>query len=187
MWQVTLITALIDVPLLILAARWVSPDLFRKLKWYLVGAAVLVYAALWGTFGSVFFWDAAYKAIFPMWSRWLLPLGFGLLYGALALAFWRVSILVARWQVLWFILLGGMISLVGHSIGIGRGLFRVPMLAETSVASALAVGVFEFIFYWIAIVGISAAVRWLSLQLRQTHGWWVGVQSVVSRPTSASA
>jgi hypothetical protein len=170
MWRVTLITALIDVPLLILAARWVSPDHFRKLKWYLVGAAVLVYAALWGTFGSVFFWDAAYKAIFPVWSRWLLPLGFGLLYGALALAFWRVSLLAARRQVVWFILQGGMMSLVGHSIGISRGLFRVPMLVETSVVSAFAFGVFEFIFYWSAIVGISVAVRWLSLRLRQVNG-----------------
>jgi hypothetical protein len=59
-----------------------------------------------------------------------------------------------------------MMSLVGHSIGIGRGLFRVPMLTETSVASALAFGVFEFIFYWCAIVDISVAVRWLSLHLR---------------------
>jgi hypothetical protein len=170
MWRVTLITALIDAPLLILAARGMSPDHFRKLKWYLVGAAVLVYAALWGTFGSMFFWDAVYKAIFPGWSRWLLPLGFGLLYGALALAFWRVSILAARWQVVWFILLGGMMSLVGHSIGISRGLFRVSMLAGTSVASALAFGMFEFIFYWCVIVGIGVAVRWLSLRLRQVNG-----------------
>jgi hypothetical protein len=170
MWRITLITALIDVPLLILAARWVSPDPFRKLKWYLVGAAALIYAALWGTYGSVFFWDAVYKAIFPVWSRWLLPLGFGLLYGALALAFWRVSLFAARWQVVWFILLGGIMSLVGHSIGISRGLFRVPMLAETSIASALAFGVFEFIFYWCAIVGISVAARWLSLRLRQVNG-----------------
>ena len=169
MWRITLITALIDTPLLISTARWVSPDLFRKLKWYLVGAAVLIYAAIWGTFGSVFFWDAVYKAIFPVCSRWLLPLGFGLLYGVLALAFWRVSILAARWQVVWFILLGGMMSLVGHSIGISRGLFQVPMLAETSIASALAFGVFEFVFYWCMIVGISVVVRWLSLRLRQVN------------------
>jgi hypothetical protein len=169
MWRITFITVLIDTPLLIFAARWVSPDLFRKLKWYLVGATVLIYAAIWGTFGSVFFWDAVYKAIFPVWSRWLLPLGFGLLYGVLALAFWRVSILAARWQVVWFILLGGMMSLVGHSIGISRGLFQVPMLAETNIASALAFGVFEFVFYWCVIVGISAVVRWLSLRLRQVN------------------
>jgi hypothetical protein len=168
-WRVTLIAALIDAPLLILVARRLSSGLFRKLKWYLTGAACLVYAGLWGTFGSVYFWDSVYQAIFPAWSRWLLPLGYGLLFGALALAFWRVSRLAARGQVLWFILLGGLVSLVGHSIGIRRGLMRVPLLAEASAASALAFGVFEFIFYWCVIVGLSVAGRWLGLRLRRTN------------------
>ncbi len=170
LWRVTLIAALIDAPLLILVARWVSSERFRKLKWYLAGAAFVVYAALWGTFASVYFWDAVYKAIFPAWSRWLLPLGYGLLFGALAVAFWRVSILAARWQVVWFCLLGGLVSLVGHSIGISRGLLRVPMLVEASAASALVFGVFEFIFYWCVIVGLSMTGRWLGLRLRQTYG-----------------
>jgi hypothetical protein len=170
MWRVTLITALIDTPFLFLAARWVSSDLFRKLKWYLVGAAALIYAAIWGAVGSVYFWDTVYKIIFPAWSRWLLPIGFGLLYGVLALAFWRASILATKWQVVWFILLGGIISLVGHSIGVSRGLFRVPLLAEVSIVSAFSFGVLEFIFYWCMIVGLSVAFRWFGLRLRKLHG-----------------
>jgi hypothetical protein len=170
LWRATLIAALIDAPLLILVARWVSPGLFRKLKGYLAGAAFIVYALLWGTFGSVYFWDSVYQAIFPAWFRWLLPLGYGLLFGALALPFWRVSLLSARGQALWFILLGGLVSLVGHSIGISRGLLQVPLLAEASAASALVFGVFEFIFYWCVIVGLSLACRWLGLRLRQTNG-----------------
>jgi len=166
----TLITAGIDTPLLILLTRWISSAVFGKLKWYLVGAAILVYAALWGAFGSGLFWGGVYGAIFPAWSRWLLPAGFGLLYGVLALAFWRVSILAARRQVLWFILLGGGMSVIGHGIGISRGLFRVPLLAGASILSALAFGVFEFIFYWCAIVGLSVACRWLVLQLRKKFG-----------------
>jgi hypothetical protein len=170
LWRAALIAMLIDMPLLILNARWVSSELFCKLKGYLAGAAFVVYALLWGTFGSVYFWDAVYKAIFPAWSRWFLPVGYGLLFGALALAFWRVSILAARWQVVWFSLLGGLVSLVGHGIGISRGLLRVPLLAEASAASALVFGVFEFIFYWCAIVVLSVAGRWLGLRLRRTHG-----------------
>src|SRR5512136_1594652 len=170
LWRATLIAALIDAPLLALVARWVSPELFNKLKWHLAGAAFVVYAALWGTFGSVYFWDAVYKAVFPAWSRWLLPGGYGLLFGAIALAFWRVSLAAARWQAVWFSLLGGLVSLVGHGIGIRRGLLRVPLLAEASAASALVFGVFEFIFYWCAIVGLGAAGRSLILRLRQTHG-----------------
>ncbi len=167
--RTALIMALIDAPLLILLARCVSPELFRKLKWHLAGAAFVVYAVLWGTLGSLYFWDSVYQAIFPAWIRWLLP-GFGLLYGALAVAFWRASLLAAKWQAAWFSLLGGLASLVGHSIGISRGLLRVPMLAEASAESALTFGVFEFIFYWCAIVGLGVASRWLGLRLRQTHG-----------------
>ena len=169
LWRVTLIAMLIDAPLLFLVARWVSSGLFRKLKWYLAGAALVVYALLWGAFGSVYFWETVYKAIFPAWSRWFLPLGYGLLFGALAVAFWRVSILAARWQALWFCLLGGLVSLVGHGIGISRGLLRVPLLAEASAVSALVFGVFEFIFYWCVIVGLGVAGRWLGLRLRQRH------------------
>ncbi len=169
LWRVTLITMLIDAPLLFLVARWVSSGLFRKLKWHLAGAAFVVYALLWGAFGSVYFWETVYKAIFPAWSRWFLPLGYGLLFGALAVAFWRVSILAARWQALWFSLLGGLVSLVGHGIGISRGLLRVPLLAEASAVSALVFGVFEFIFYWCVIVGLGVAGRWLGLRLRQRH------------------
>ena len=170
LWRATLIAVLIDLPLLMLVARWVSSELFRKLKWYLAGAGFVVYAVLWGAFGSVYYWDAVYHAIFPAWARWLLPVVYGLLFGALALAFWRASILAARWQAVWFSLLGGLVSLVGHSIGISRGLLRVPLLAEVSVVSALVFGVFEFIFYWCVIVGLSVAGRWLRLRMRQTHG-----------------
>lgn len=168
LWRAALITALIDVPLLLIAAHWVSPEVFRKLKWYLASAALVVYAALWGTFGSVLYWDEVYQAIFPAWSRWLLP-GYGLLFAAVAIAFWRISLLAAKWQVVWFCLLGGLVSLVGHSIGISRGLLRVPMLAEASAVSALVFGVFEFILYWCAIVGLGAAGRWFGLQLRPRH------------------
>jgi hypothetical protein len=167
LWRATVIAVLIDVPLLILLARWVSSEIFSQLKWYLVGAAFVVYAVLWGTFGSVYYWDAVYSAIFPAWFRWMLPFVYGLLFGALALAFWRASILMTRWQVVWFSLFGGLVSLVGHSIGISRGLLRVPLLAGVSAVSALVFGVFEFIFYWCLIVGLSVVSRWLNLHLRR--------------------
>jgi hypothetical protein len=166
LWQATLIVVLIDTPLLIIIGRWVSSELFCKLKWYLSGAAFVVYAALWGTFGSVYFWDTVYKAIFPAWFRWLLAPAYGLLFGVLALAFWRASALTDRWQAVWFSLLGGVVSLVGHGIGISRGLLRVSLLSEVSAASALVFGVFEFIFYWCVILGLSVAGRWIGLHSR---------------------
>jgi hypothetical protein len=62
-------------------------------------------------------------------------------------------------ELLWFVVLGGLVSLVGHGIGIRRGLLRVPLLAEASPASALVFGVFEFAFYWCGIVALAAATK----------------------------
>jgi hypothetical protein len=167
LWRGTLIAVLIDIPLLLVVGHFVSSALFRQLKWYVAAAALVVYAALWGVFGSVYFWHEVYAAVFPAWSRWLLPLGFGLLFGTVAIAFWRVSTAAARWQAVWFVLLGGLVSLVGHGIGIRRGLLRVPLLSQASPASALVFGVFEFIFYWCGIVALAVAGRKLGLAWRQ--------------------
>jgi hypothetical protein len=161
MWRVALVAAFIDTPLLALVAWRVSSELFGRLKWFLVGAAALVFAIIWGTVGSVIFWDSVYKAIFPAWWRWLLPVIYGCLFGALALAFWRLSMFAKKLRVVWFVLLGGAVSLVGHLIGASRGLFRVPLLAQTSIPSALVFGVFEFIFYWCAITGLAVLGKWL--------------------------
>ena len=167
LWRATSIAVLIDAPLVILIGRWMSSELFRKLKWHLAAAAFVVYATLWGTFASVYFWDAVYKLVFPSWSRWLLPVGYGVLYGAVAVALWRASVAFARWQPVWFCLLGGLVSLVGHGIGIWRGLLRVPLLSEASATSALVFGVFEFVFYWCATVGLAFAAWSAGLQVRR--------------------
>jgi hypothetical protein len=169
MWRSVLAAALIDAPLLYLAVRLVKADLFRKLKWYLAGAAFLVYAALWGILGSFLFWDTVYSAIFPAWFHWLLPLIYGMLFGVVTLFFWWLSRMTARRQVLWFILLGGLVSLVGHTIGFHRGLMQVPLLAQTSLASALVFGVFEFVFYFCVITGLAAAACWLGGRLRRAR------------------
>ncbi len=166
LWRSAWITALIDTPLVLLVARFVSADLFRRLKWYLVVTAFVFYAALWASVASVTYWDAVYQAVFPSWSRWLLPLGAGLLNGSVALLFWRLGTLARRLQAVWFVLLGGLWSLVGHAVGISRGLMSVPILAEASIASALVFGIFEFIFYWSAITGLGAAIWKLSARAK---------------------
>lgn len=167
LWRETFIVVLIDAPFVILIGWRVSSELFRKLKWHLAAAAFVVYATLWGTFASVYFWDAVYKQVFPTWSRWFLPVGYGVLFGAFAVVFWRASVAFARWQPVWFCLLGGLVSLVGHGIGISRGLLQVPLLSEASVTSVLVFGVFEFVFYWCAIVGLAVAAWKAGLRSRR--------------------
>jgi hypothetical protein len=170
LWRATFIAVMIDAPVVILIQRRVCSELFSKLKWHLAAAAFVVYAALWGALASVYFWDAVYGHLFPAWSRWLLPVGYGVLFGAVAVAFWHVSVAVPGWPPVWFCLLGGLVSLVGHGIGIWRGLLKVPLLSEASAASALVFGVFEFVFYWCAIVGLAVAAWKAGLGVRRAGG-----------------
>jgi hypothetical protein len=169
LWRGAAVALLMDIPLLVMVGRFVSAELFRGLKWYLASAAFLIYALLWGVFGSFYFWDSVYHAVFPAWSRWLLPAWFGFLFGMVAILFWRITAPTAKWQAVWFVLLGGVVSLVGHGIGIKRGLLRVPLLSQASPASALVFGVFEFVFYWSAIVGLGAAGKGLARAAHRSH------------------
>jgi hypothetical protein len=168
LWRGTAIAALIDIPLVLLVVHFVSGELFRRLKWRLAAAAFLIYTAIWGGLGSWYFWDSVYSAVFPFWSRWVLPLWFGFVFGLLALLFWRISLALGKWEPVWFVLLGGLVSLVGHGIGIARGLLRVPLLSEASAASALVFGVFEFIVYWSWIVLLAAGMGHIGAGLRRT-------------------
>jgi hypothetical protein len=164
LWRCAIVVAVLDAPLLALVARRVPAEAFRALKWRLAAAAYLVYGLLWLVFGSLLFWEAVYGRIFPAWFRWPLPVVYGALFGAVALAFWRLSAAARRWPAMWFCVLGGLVSLVGHGIGIRRGLLRVPLLADVSAASALVFGVFEFVAYWCAIVGIAMLSRRLPIR-----------------------
>jgi hypothetical protein len=158
-WNATFVTIIIDILLILIIMRLVSPELFKNIKWFLSVSAFFVYAIIWLIFGSYMFWDVAYRLIFPSWSRWLLPLGFGFLYGLLALAFWYISKYIGRWQSVCFVILGGFMSLVGHSVGISRGLFQIPLLANASAVSMLTFGIFEFVFYWCAIIYLSLFIN----------------------------
>ncbi len=46
-------------------------------------------------------------------------------------------------------------SIVGHAIGMARGLMRVPLLASASPLSALVFGFFEFLVYFSAVTALA--------------------------------
>jgi hypothetical protein len=161
LWRATLYAIILDAPLLLLITKYVSYELLLKLKWYILGITLLIFGGIWGIFGSLLFWDSVYKYIFPEWFHWYLPIIYGPIYGLLSFIFWRISIFIKRYSVILFILLGGLFSIVGHSIGISRGLFNVPLLSKASIESALIFGIFEFIFYWCIILILSISIRWI--------------------------
>jgi len=176
LWLGAGVTAAAVCGLIILVTRVISGEAFRQLKWYLVGAAALTYGMLWAVFGSVYFWDLVYRALFPRWSRWVLPLFFGAIDGLAALGFWWLSMKVAKWQVAVFILLAGPWSALGHGIAVLQGLLNVPYLEKTTAASALTFATFEYMLYESMIVGMAVAARAAASRLgfegrRRTSDW----------------
>lgn len=168
-WRASAVMAAVDAVLLLLAAR-ISTSLFEKLKWHLAGAAGALYALLWGVFASVAFWDDVYGLLFPAWARWLLPPFYGLLFAAIALGFWAICWRAPRWPAVWFVVLGGLVSLVGHGIGMSRGLMRVPMLASVDPVAALVFGVFEFMAYFSVVTGASVLLYHFSVGVHRQRG-----------------
>lgn len=167
LWNAALVTALIDVVVVSLLAWRVSWKHLSRAKWTIVAVAAVVFAGLWAALASGYYWEECYRHVFPAWSRWLLPFYMGTLFGAGALLCRWLALRMPGNPVANFCFLGGLTSLPGHAWGIyGRDMLeKCAMLRGVSPAAALAFGVFEFIFYWGAILAIAvllyaAGQRW---------------------------
>ena len=110
---------------------------------------------IWGIFAiaAVFgFWNLYYIYIYRPWMRWLTPLDF-IIYGAVGLGMWWLSIHLTGSAVLWFVLLGGLEGVLEHIFGVYvlRILDKVPWLEGAGVLPVLTFSFFEYTFYWAII------------------------------------
>jgi len=160
-WAATLLTALVDAAIVFLIARRLTAARLARMKWPLAVAAFVIFGALWTSLASGRYWEECYKYLFPAWSRWGLPLYVGLLFGAEGFLFAWLAPKIPGNAVVNFFVLGGLSSLPGHLWGIyGRGMFeKCAILRESTPLPALVFGVFEFIFYWIVIMGLAVLVQ----------------------------
>lgn len=166
-WIATLVAALIDAAFVPLLAWRIERKRFRELKGALTSAGVIFWSTLWA-YAMWNWWDWAYRYVFPVWARWLVPPIYGLIFGVSGLALCWLALRLPGNPVVSFCLLGGLVSLPGHLWAIygRRMLEKVPVLQGVSPASALVFGVFEFIFYWSTIMVIA-------LLLRRGWQWWI--------------
>ncbi len=158
-WTAALVTAAIDLVFVPLLAWRVQRERFRQLKWPLLGVSLIFWVALWTTV-VLGCWDWAYRYVFPGWGRWVIPPLYGLIFGVMGIAFWWIALRLPVSPVVTFCILGGLQSVPGHLWAIYKVgmLNKVPILKDVSPSSALAFGLFEFIFYWAVIVSIAALV-----------------------------
>lgn len=144
--------------------------LFRNHDFKRAAASTGLSSALfWGVLATLAifgFWGLYYQYLFPAWLRWFAPFD-ALLYAAIGLGMWWLATRLPGPSVIWFILLGGIESILEHLVGIYglRILEKVPMLRGVAPFPALTFAFFEYAVYW-------ALVLWLSLALLKLHDWW---------------
>ena len=158
LWLSTLVTAMIDVALVIFLAHRIEVDYFRRLRWPIVVAA----GVFWISYGLVLFgltWESFYAKFLPdpanrSFARSMLEL---LPYPIIALLLWWGALRLPGDSAVNFCLLGGLQSLPEHLWGIYRlGMLEsVPFLLEASPSSVLVFAVFEYILYWGSVLCIA--------------------------------
>jgi len=162
LWLTALVTALIDVGVILFLARRIQRPRFRQLHWPVAFAACI----FWVSYGLVLFaltWESFYAKFLPdPANRSLARSMFELLpYPIIGLVLWWLSVRLPGNPVVNFCLLGGVQSLPEHLWGIYRlGMMdKVPFLQEASVASVLAFAVSEYILYWGSILSIAMLIQ----------------------------
>ena len=147
-WLSTAGAAVLAVLLTVLVVHLLPHDRFRLLGFEIVLAAALFWGAL-ATALVLSMWDSYYTFFAQDWQRLLAPLS-AILYAGIALLLWWLTRRLPGPPALVFVILGGLESLIEHSLAIwGMGLFeRVPMLAGVEPAPVLAFAFFEYVIYW---------------------------------------
>jgi hypothetical protein len=161
-WLCALVTAVMDVGLVVFLARRIQPARFRQLP----GTIVLAAAVLWVSYGLLLFaltWESYYAKFLPdpanrSLARSLLEL---LIYPPLGLLLWWLALRLPGNPTVNFCLLGGLQSVPEHLWGIyGLGMLdRVPFLQEASPASVLAFAVPEYVLYWGSVLGLALLLQ----------------------------
>lgn len=167
LWRAAILFAAIDVLVVGLVVRLVTPSRFHTLKPALFAAAFVVWAGIW--FGVVSaFWESVYSYVFPAALRWFLPPIFGAAFALAALLVFSLAQRARRCSVVLFILLGACLGPITHVIAVLRGVVqKPPMLRGASPLAAIVVALPEFAFYWCLIVLLAAGLAHLFPVLRQ--------------------
>jgi hypothetical protein len=162
LWWSALVTALIDVGLVVFLARRTGRSRFRQLGWPVVVASGIFWMSLglfffettWGSFYAWFLPDPANRSI----ARFALEL---LLYPALGLALWWLAARLPGNPAVTFCLLGGLEALPEHLWGMFRlgMLDKVPFLREASPISVLAFAVPEYVLYWGSVLAMALPIE----------------------------
>ncbi len=160
-----LLFAIIDIVFLTVLAKLIKPDYLYKMKWRLVILMAFFFCILYGIIVSIIFWDPVYCYVFPLWTRWIIPPSFGLLFSLIGLFFWWLAFRLPGNAVINFCILGGLWGITTHIFAVYRGILeKPPMLKGASPFAAILIAAFEFIFYWCICLGLISLFGYIRSQ-----------------------
>jgi hypothetical protein len=165
-WLGTFIFALIDAVYVPILAWRIKATTFREIKWTLVAVTGVFWGVIW-IWMMRDFWDPVYQYMFPIWSRWVIPPVYGVLFAGVGLFFWWLALRVSTNPVVVFCYLGGLLGMVTHLWAVHLGIVDKPLvLQEVAPAAAVVVAVFEYMFYWCIILSLSSLLHPILCRLR---------------------
>jgi hypothetical protein len=156
LWKGALFFVLIDTVLVIILTRAIKREDLLRIKWRLIIFMAFFFCLLFGSIVSIIFWDSVYSYVFPIWTRWIIPPLYGVLFSLVGLLFWWLAFRLPFNPIVSFCILGGLWGFTTHVLAIYRGILdKPPMLQGASSISALTIATFEFIFYWSLCLGFT--------------------------------
>jgi len=171
LWRSVLIAAPVDVAVVCLLAWRIRTAMFRRLKWTLTATMAVFFAAVWAVLCCYIFWESVYRYVFPPWSRWLLPLAYGVGFGGAGWLSWWLALRLRGNSVVNFCVLVGLWGMAGHVWAVHRGLMvKPPMLQGASPEAAVVFSGFEFVFYAGVILTAAALVSRLREKFQPPGG-----------------
>ena len=156
-WISTLITVVIDIPLVWYTKRIITQGRnIYQLKGYVILASGLFWASL-TTFLLLFAGDFYYShflAVSTSGQRFLMIIESIALYTFLAWLFYSIALKTSSDLVWTFVVLGSLESLIEHMWGIYRKgiLEKVILFRDVSAESVLAFSIPEYISYWCTVL-----------------------------------
>ena len=130
--------AQLDLGLLWLLGQRVTPARFRELRGTLLAVTAVFWFCPWLLLVAAVYWDRVYAYMFPVWARWLLPVGVAWLttgFAAIALA---LAIRLPGRPVVSFCLLGVVWGGLTHTWAVFRGALLLRRLRPGTAHAGVA-------------------------------------------------
>jgi hypothetical protein len=171
-WNCTIILAIMESGLVLLAWRLVHRELFNAIRVPLILTSGAFFLLVW-TSVLIWAWDWFYAYIFPTWARFALPPIFSLGYALVAAGMAWLSLKLKGSPAVTWSVLGGLERLLSHLYAIcGLGAAsKPPIMQGTNLFAVLVFAIFEKGFYWSIIL---LASSYLSKRIFRKYIWIPG-------------